>query len=61
VPRRAFLARAHADGGAAISFSRRTSQMSSQPKRIPIDWWAVIAALGAAVLIKAQLLPHVPW
>jgi hypothetical protein len=35
--------------------------MSSQPKRIPIDWWAVIAALGAAVLIKAQLLPHVPW
>jgi hypothetical protein len=35
--------------------------MSSQSKRISIDWWAVIAALGAAVLVKAHLLPHVPW
>jgi hypothetical protein len=35
--------------------------MSSQSKRIPIDWWAVIAALGAAVLVKLQLAPHIPW
>jgi hypothetical protein len=61
VPRRAFLARAHADGGASIPLFPEDSQMSSQSKRIPIDWWAVIAALGAAVLVKAQLLPHVPW
>jgi hypothetical protein len=29
--------------------------------KISLDWWAVIAALGAAVLIKFGLLPHIPW
>jgi len=26
-----------------------------------VDWWSVIAALGAAVLIKLGILPHIPW
>ena len=30
-------------------------------KRIPIDWWAVIAALGLAVLVKLHFAPHIPW
>jgi len=42
-------------------FSWRRTQMSPQPKRIPIDWWAVIAALGVAVLVKLHLAPHIPW
>jgi hypothetical protein len=35
--------------------------MPLQSKRIPIDWWAVIAALGVAVLVKLHLAPHIPW
>ncbi len=30
-------------------------------KRVTLDWWAVIAALSAAALIKAGLLPAVGW
>jgi hypothetical protein len=29
--------------------------------RLSLDWWSVIAALGAAVLIRLGVLPHVPW
>jgi hypothetical protein len=29
--------------------------------KISLDWWAVIAALGLAILIKFGLLPHIPW
>jgi hypothetical protein len=25
------------------------------------DWWAVIAALGAVVLVKLGVMAHVPW
>jgi hypothetical protein len=29
--------------------------------RISLDWWSVLLALVAAGLVKAGLLPHVPW
>ena len=29
--------------------------------KISLDWWSVIAALGAAALIRLGVLPHVPW
>jgi hypothetical protein len=29
--------------------------------RLSLDWWSVIAALGAAVIVKLGVLPHVPW
>jgi hypothetical protein len=32
-----------------------------QHKRLSLDWWSVIAALGAAVVVKLGILPHIPW
>jgi len=29
--------------------------------KLSVDWWSVITALGAAVLIKLGVLPHIPW
>jgi hypothetical protein len=29
--------------------------------RLSLDWWSVIAALGAAVVVKLGVLPHIPW
>jgi hypothetical protein len=29
--------------------------------RLSIDWWSVITALSAAILIKFGILPHIPW
>jgi hypothetical protein len=29
--------------------------------KLSIDWWSVITALGAALLIKLGILPHIPW
>jgi hypothetical protein len=29
--------------------------------KLSLDWWSVIAALGAAALIRLGVLPHVPW
>jgi hypothetical protein len=28
---------------------------------LSLDWWSVIAALGAAAVVKLGFLPHVPW
>jgi hypothetical protein len=28
---------------------------------LSLDWWSVIAALGAAAIVKLGFLPHVPW
>jgi hypothetical protein len=25
------------------------------------DWWTVIVALGAVVLVKAGVIPAIPW
>ena len=30
-------------------------------KAISKDWWTVIVALGAVVLVKAGVLPAIPW
>jgi hypothetical protein len=35
-----------------------------EPKRdmkIGLDWWSVIAALGAVVLVKLGIVTHIPW
>jgi hypothetical protein len=28
---------------------------------VTLDWWSVIAALGAAALVRFNILPHIPW
>lgn len=28
---------------------------------LSLDWWAVLAALALAALVRSGLLPHVPW
>jgi hypothetical protein len=35
--------------------------MSSLKWKLTLDWWAVILALLAAVLIRTGVLPHIPW
>ena len=30
-------------------------------KTLSADWWAVILSLAAALLIKAGVLPGIPW
>jgi hypothetical protein len=29
--------------------------------KISLDWWSVILALFAAALVKAGVLPSIPW
>jgi hypothetical protein len=29
--------------------------------RLSLDWWAVLLALALAALVRAGLLPRVPW
>ncbi len=29
--------------------------------RLSLDWWSVLLALAAAALVKAGILPHIPW
>jgi len=31
------------------------------PLRVSLDWWAVIAAAVAVCLIKAGVVPSIPW
>jgi hypothetical protein len=31
------------------------------PRKLSLDWWSVIAALAAVLLIKSGLFPHIPW
>lgn len=37
-----------------------TTHMESRQK-LSVDWWSVITAIGATVLIKFGILPHIPW
>jgi hypothetical protein len=30
-------------------------------RKLTLDWWAVIAALAAAALVRFNLLPRIPW
>ncbi len=29
--------------------------------KLSLDWWTVVAALGAALLVKSGLIPLLPW
>jgi hypothetical protein len=31
------------------------------PAGLSVDWWSVLLALAAAALVKAGMLPHIPW
>jgi hypothetical protein len=41
--------------------ARNGGTMPEVRKRISLDWWTVLAALAAAVLVKAGVLPAIPW
>jgi hypothetical protein len=42
--------------------TRRNGGSVSEPKkRISLDWWTVLAALLAALLVKVGALPAIPW
>jgi len=30
-------------------------------RKLTLDWWAVIAAITAAILVRFNVLPHIPW
>jgi hypothetical protein len=30
-------------------------------KKLSLDWWSVLIALSAAVLIRLGWLPRIPW
>ena len=36
------------------------SVVKSEP-RLSLDWWSVLLALAIAGLVKAGVLPHIPW
>jgi hypothetical protein len=29
--------------------------------RVSLDWWAVIVAMAAALLVRVGVVPHVRW
>jgi hypothetical protein len=35
--------------------------MNPASSRISMDWWSVIAALAAVILIKIGVLSTIPW
>jgi hypothetical protein len=35
--------------------------MSSSPRRLSLDSWAVLAALVAALLVRAGIVKTIPW
>jgi hypothetical protein len=35
--------------------------MPEARKRISLDWWTVLAAFAAALLVKVGILPAIPW
>jgi hypothetical protein len=28
---------------------------------LSVDWWAVLLATGAVILVRFGLIPHIPW
>jgi hypothetical protein len=41
--------------------SSRGEQAQGDPMRISLDWWALLAAAVAVVLIKTGLVAGIPW
>jgi hypothetical protein len=39
----------------------KTIKKDLQKTGAALDWWAVIAALCAAALVRFNILPHIPW
>jgi hypothetical protein len=39
----------------------RGGSMPEARKRISLDWWTVLAAFAAALLVKVGVLPAIPW
>ncbi len=39
----------------------KSESKSESTRTLSADWWAVIVSLGAAFLIKAGVLPRIPW
>jgi hypothetical protein len=47
-------------GISEISGTPVKEDMATQ-RKLTLDWWSVIAALGAAALVRFNVLPHIPW
>jgi hypothetical protein len=37
------------------------SSVTKSGSGMSLDWWSVVLALLAAALVKAGVLPHIPW
>jgi hypothetical protein len=37
------------------------SSLAKSGWKLSLDWWSVVLALLAAALVKAGVLPHIPW
>jgi hypothetical protein len=35
--------------------------MAEKKSKISVDWWSVILATGAVLLVRFGLIPHIPW
>lgn len=35
--------------------------MSEQKSKLSVDWWAVILAAAAVILVRFGFIPHIPW
>ena len=46
---------AHVQSGKIVNL------LMANQRKLTLDWWSVIAALGAAALIRLHILPHIPW
>ena len=38
-----------------------TNSIATRKRRISLDTWAVLLAIGLAILVRAGLLHRVPW
>lgn len=35
--------------------------MTGQKSKLSLDWWAVIFAAAAVILVRFRFIPHIPW
>ena len=45
----------------SCAWRERTRMPEERKRSLSLDWWAVIAALGAAMLVRLGLVPRIPW